>query len=210
MGKLAVSGYLQRLRELQGISRAVVARFAETSEQNIFCIEVEAQEPRAELLAAFIMAIKGDVVDVYELLNDKTATTAYVALANDGYQVVDISDPQQPRAGAVYQVPTMVESSFFGAMSVMAIAVESDLLVVLGASVDPNTISTIGIIAASDDQPLFVGSTGFPEMAEHEPQLTPTTFYQYGKLLVVGHREYKDNNTSTLQLFHLTLAAAPR
>lgn len=74
MGKIAASGYLQRLRELRGISRAYVAKIAGTSEQNIFRIEVEAQEPRAELLAAFTLAIEGDAIDVYELLVTKDAT----------------------------------------------------------------------------------------------------------------------------------------
>jgi DNA-binding XRE family transcriptional regulator len=74
MGKIAASGYLQRLRELRGISRAYVAKVAGTSEQNIFRIEVESQEPRAELLASFILAIKGDIVDVYELLISSDAS----------------------------------------------------------------------------------------------------------------------------------------
>jgi DNA-binding XRE family transcriptional regulator len=74
MGKIAASGYLQRLRELRGISRSYVAKVAGTSEQNIFRIEVESQEPRAELLASFILAIKGDIVDVYELLISSDAS----------------------------------------------------------------------------------------------------------------------------------------
>jgi transcriptional regulator with XRE-family HTH domain len=68
MGKLAAAGYLQRFRELRGISRAAVARSAGTSDQNIFRIEVDGQEPRAEMLALFVHAIDADIVDVYDLL----------------------------------------------------------------------------------------------------------------------------------------------
>jgi transcriptional regulator with XRE-family HTH domain len=68
MSKAAAAAYLQRLRELRGLSRAHVARLVGTSEMTIYRIESEAQEPKADALMAFLDVISGDVYDIYQLL----------------------------------------------------------------------------------------------------------------------------------------------
>jgi transcriptional regulator with XRE-family HTH domain len=68
MSKAAAAAYLQRLRELRGLSRAYVARLVGTSEMTIYRIENEAQEPKADTLMAFLDVISGDVYDIYQLI----------------------------------------------------------------------------------------------------------------------------------------------
>jgi DNA-binding XRE family transcriptional regulator len=74
MGRVAASGYLQRIRELHNLSRAQVAAKVGVTEQSIYRIESMAQEPKAEILMTLISAVYADVRDVYELMLAKDAT----------------------------------------------------------------------------------------------------------------------------------------
>lgn len=70
----AAASYLRTIREARRLSRARVAAIMDVSEMSIWRIEEDRQEPRAERLASFVLAIQGDIRDVYDLLVDRQAT----------------------------------------------------------------------------------------------------------------------------------------
>jgi DNA-binding XRE family transcriptional regulator len=75
MGMEAVGAYLRTLRDDgRKISRAKLAAQLEVSEQSIYRIEENRQEPNPELLARIIATLGGDPTDVHELLLHKKAT----------------------------------------------------------------------------------------------------------------------------------------
>jgi transcriptional regulator with XRE-family HTH domain len=79
----SVAAYLRTLRERQKISRAQIVGHTGASEQSIWRIETNDQEPKAELLVAFVDAVNGDIRHVYELLREKSST------AEDGMRLAE-------------------------------------------------------------------------------------------------------------------------
>lgn len=80
---IAASAYFRVLREHHGLSRAKLAGELDVSEMNIWRLEEEAQEPKAELLTALVRRLKARWEDVEALLANPLATAA------DGRQRAD-------------------------------------------------------------------------------------------------------------------------
>lgn len=68
MGMAAIAAYVRQLRDAQDISRSRLAELVGTSDNNIWRIEEQGQEPRGGLLLLIIQALHGSIDDAASLL----------------------------------------------------------------------------------------------------------------------------------------------
>lgn len=94
MTREAMAAYYYHLRTLQKISRATVAEMAQTSEQTIYRIELENQEPRSQTWAFINRAVGGDFRLAAELLSDPTADKSSGKIAAEN-QINPVAEADQ-------------------------------------------------------------------------------------------------------------------
>lgn len=66
----AIAAYVRQLRDAQDISRSRLAEIVGTTDNNIWRIEEQGQEPRGGLLLLIVRALNGSLDDAAELLRD--------------------------------------------------------------------------------------------------------------------------------------------
>lgn len=97
------AAYLRRLRERQKISRAKLASTVGTTENTIWRVETNLQEPGGVMLLEIVQALGANWQDLYELVRDKASSEEGIARADlwlaqsarlhePGYSIVPISD----------------------------------------------------------------------------------------------------------------------
>jgi transcriptional regulator with XRE-family HTH domain len=72
--KIAVGGYLRRLRELNDLTITEVAAAMETNESQIRNIETGRRETRTSLMINLCSYLKGNLDDIAQLMLSETAT----------------------------------------------------------------------------------------------------------------------------------------
>ncbi|GAB4197776.1 MAG: hypothetical protein OHK0022_16340 [Roseiflexaceae bacterium] len=76
------AAYLRRLRERQKISRAKLAATVSTTENTIWRVETNLQEPGGVMLLDIVHALGGNWQDLYELVHNKASNEEGIARAD--------------------------------------------------------------------------------------------------------------------------------